>query len=129
MVSRNDVVFTILNYIIPLKIWINEAHKRNIKVHVWFQTFYVGNKPPETNPEYILAQKPNWANYQKRNAYSDTIPYSVSEHNGYFIDPANPEVRDYLQNILKEIIENYNVDGINLDYIRYPQAISKTENC
>ena len=61
----------------PLKIWINEAHKRDIKVHIWFQTFYVGNKPPETNPEYILAQRPNWANCQKRNAHSDIIPYST----------------------------------------------------
>lgn len=107
----------------PLKIWINEAHKRNIKVHIWFETFYVGNKPPETNPEYILAKKPEWANYQKRNADSDTLHYSVSEHNGYFIDPANPEVQEFLYQLLCEIITRYKPDGINLDYIRYPQAL------
>ena len=107
----------------PLKIWISEAHKRNIKVHIWFETFYVGNKPPETNPEYILAKKPEWANYQKRNADSDTLPYSVSEHNGYFIDPANPEVQEFLYQLLCEIITRYKPDGINLDYIRYPQAL------
>ena len=71
----------------PLKVWITEAHKRDIKVHIWFQTFYVGNKPPESNPQYILALQPQWANYQKKNANSATIPYSVSEHNGYFLDP------------------------------------------
>lgn len=108
----------------PLKIWISEAHKRGIKVHIWFQTFYVGNKPPETNSEYILAQRPDWANYQKKNAYSDTIPYSVSEHNGYFIDPANPEVQAFLYELLCEIINRYHPDGINLDYIRYPQSLS-----
>ncbi len=108
----------------PLKVWINEAHKRDIKVHVWFQTFYVGNKPPETHPEYILAQRPNWTNKQKRNAYSDIIPYSVSEHNGYFIDPANPEVQSFLYELLCEIVHRYQPDGINLDYIRYPQALS-----
>ena len=107
----------------PLKIWISEAHKRDIKVHIWFETFYVGNKPPETNPEYILAKKPEWANYQKRNADSDTLPYSVSEHNGYFIDPANPEVQEFLYQLLCEIITRYKPDGINLDYIRYPQAL------
>ena len=110
----------------PLRIWINEAHKRGIKVHVWFQSFYVGNKPPETHPEYILAKRPDWANYQKRNAYSDTIPYSVSEHNGYFIDPANPEVQAFLYELLCEIVTRYKPDGINLDYIRYPQALSKS---
>lgn len=110
----------------PLKIWINEAHKRNIKVHIWFQTFYVGNKSPEANPEYILAQKPHWSNYQKKNAFSQTLPYSVSEHNGYFIDPANPEVQAFLYELLCEIVHRYQPDGINLDYIRYPQSLSKS---
>ncbi|MCM1004635.1 MAG: family 10 glycosylhydrolase [Candidatus Gastranaerophilales bacterium] len=108
----------------PLKIWITEAHKRGIKVHIWFQTFYVGNKPPETNPEYILAKRPEWANYQKKNADSETIVYSVSEHNGYFIDPANPEVQQFLYELLCEIITRYKPDGINLDYIRYPQSLA-----
>lgn len=108
----------------PLKVWINEAHKRGIKVHIWFQSFYVGNKPPETNPDYILAKRPDWANYQKRNAYSSVIPYSVSEHNGYFIDPANPEVQAFLYELLCEIVTKYKPDGINLDYIRYPQSLS-----
>ena len=109
----------------PLKVWINEAHKRNIKVHIWFQTFYVGNKPPETNDEYILAKRPDWANRQKKTANSETIPYSVSEHNGYFIDPANPEVHSFLYELLCEIIYRYEPDGINLDYIRYPQSLTK----
>lgn len=108
----------------PLKIWVNEGHKRGIKVHIWFQSFYVGNKPPETNPLYILAQRPDWANYQKKNAFSSTIPYSVSEHNGYFIDPANPEVQSFLYELLCEIINRYKPDGINLDYIRYPQSLA-----
>lgn len=108
----------------PLKIWIKEAHRRGIKVHIWFESFYVGNKPPETNPRYILAVKPEWANYQKRNAGSETIPYSVSEHNGYFIDPANPDVQAFLYNLIDEIILRYRPDGINLDYIRYPQSLA-----
>ncbi len=108
----------------PLKIWISEAHKRDIKLHIWFQTFYVGNKPPETHPEYILAQRPSWANYQKKNAHSQTIPFSVSEHNGYFLDPANPEVQAFLYELLCEIVHRYRPDGINLDYIRYPQSLT-----
>ena len=110
----------------PLRIWINEAHKRGMKVHIWFETFYVGNKSPETNPEYILAKKPQWANCPKRSAESDTIAYSVSEHNGYFIDPANPDVQNFLYALLSEIITKYKPDGINLDYIRYPQSLDVT---
>lgn len=108
----------------PLKIWINEAHRRGIKVHVWFQTYYVGNTSPETNPLYILSQHPEWANRQKKNADDEKIPYSVSEHNGYFIDPANPEVQTFLYELLCEIVNRYKPDGINLDYIRYPQSLT-----
>lgn len=108
----------------PLRIWVTEAHRRGIKVHIWFESFYVGNKPPETNPKYILSVKPEWANYQKRNADSETIPYSVSEHNGYFVDPANPDVQAFLYNLIDEIILRYRPDGINLDYIRYPQSLA-----
>ena len=49
----------------PLAIWIKEAHKRNIKVHIWFQSFYVGNKPPQYNPTSILAVQPDWGNRTK----------------------------------------------------------------
>ena len=37
-----------------------------------------------------------------------------------FLDPANPEVREYLSSLINEIATNYDVDGIHLDYIRYP---------
>ena len=43
------------------------------------------------------------------------------------MDPANPEVQDFLIKLITEITTNYTPDGINLDYIRYPQAISKNE--
>ena len=106
----------------PLDVWIKEAHKRDIKVHIWFQSFYVGNQPPESNPSSILSVRPDWGNKTKKFASSPTATKSVSEHNGYFIDPANPEVQEFLLELLDEIITTYKPDGINLDYIRYPNA-------
>lgn len=107
----------------PLKIWIEEAHKRNMKVHIWFETFYVGNENPTDNAKSILAVNPNWANVTKRDFDSTTPVPSLSEHGGYFIDPANPDVQQFLEELLTEIICNYHPDGINLDYIRYPQSV------
>lgn len=108
----------------PLKIWVTECRRRDIKLNVWFETFYVGNTTPSSNPRNVLNVYPKWANTTK-SAYSSTTPVaSLSEHNGYFIDPANPEVQKYLLEIIQEIITNYCPDGINLDYIRYPQSIS-----
>ncbi|MBE7705552.1 MAG: hypothetical protein E7Z90_07085 [Cyanobacteria bacterium SIG29] len=110
----------------PLKIWIDEAHKRNMKVHIWFETFYVGNDNPKTTQNHILNIYPSWAN--KRHMHADEIDPmpSLSEHNGYFLDPANIQVQNFLLNIIKEITDNYKPDGINLDYIRYPQTVDPT---
>ena len=108
----------------PLKIWIKEAHKNNIKVHIWFETFYVGNMKPSSNPQNILAVKPDWGNKTLYGYESANATPSSSEHNGYFLDPSNAQVQEFLQKLLNEIITCYKPDGINLDYIRYPQAIS-----
>lgn len=107
-----------------LDFWIHEAHKRNIKVHIWFETFYIGNKNPASNPKNIVSINPSWANVTKKDYDQNRPTPSVSEHNGYFLDPANPEVQNYLLELLCEIIQTYHPDGINLDYIRYPQSIS-----
>lgn len=124
--TMNKYGFTVQNEtfegIDPLEIWIKEAHKRDIKVHIWFQSFYVGNKPAESNPSSILSIRPDWGNKTKKFAELPTATMSTSEHNGYFIDPANPEVQEFLLELLDEIITEYKPDGINLDYIRYPNA-------
>ena len=105
-----------------LKTFIEEAHKRNIKVNAWFETFYVGNKKPESNKKSILAVNPTWANLTKKGYDSEKPVQCSAEHNGYFLDPANPEVQTFLLQLACEIIYNYQVDGINMDYIRFPQA-------
>ena len=39
---------------------------------------------------------------------------------GIFISPSNPAVRRFLRSVVREIVDNYDVDGIHLDYVRYP---------
>ena len=38
----------------------------------------------------------------------------------WFLDPGNPEVRSYLTDLVSEVVSKYDVDGIHLDYVRYP---------
>lgn len=104
----------------PLRVWVNEAHKRGMKLHVWYQTFYLGNAQVSPSLKDFLSKYPSWINRQKLAAKSSTPPPSKKEHNGYFLDPANPAVQKFSLALLKEITSKYNVDGINVDYIRYP---------
>ena len=108
----------------PLQIWVEEAHKRGLKIYIWFETYYAGPENPMKNPMNVISVYPKWANITKMKYNSPTPVASLSEHNGYFLDPANPEVQTYLLTLLEEIITRYKPDGINLDYIRYPQSIS-----
>ncbi|MGB9980068.1 pseudomurein-binding repeat-containing protein [Methanobacterium sp.] len=39
--------------------------------------------------------------------------------NGNWVDPANTTQRTFLLNMVKDIVKNYNIDGIHLDYVRY----------
>ena len=96
-----------------------------MKVHVWFQTFYVGNENISKHPELVLSVHPSWANVQLINYTADKPMPSISEHNGYFLDPANPEVQKYLTCLLSEMVNNYDIDGLNIDYIRYPASLSR----
>lgn len=108
----------------PLKAYVDEAHKRGMKVHVWFESFYIGNKHPQSDLTSILSVYPSWGNKNLANYNSETYVSHKVEHNGYFLDPANPAVTDFLIQLLSEISTKYGVDGINLDYTRYPSASS-----
>ena len=123
--KENGIIFQREEFIgfDPLEVWIKEAHKRKMKVHIWFETFYVGNDNPQTTFNHVLNVYPHWSNKRLMN-YDSPVPVnSLSEHNGYFLDPSNIQVQTYLLSIIKEIIDKYNPDGINLDYIRYPQTV------
>lgn len=103
----------------PLAEWTKLAHSEDLKVIPWVETFYAGTGTPGP----ILSIKPEWANIQRLNTEAKTLKPSTTEPGAYFIDPANPEVREYLQKLFIEIVSNYDVDGLNLDYIRYPNSL------
>ena len=95
----------------PLKILLEEAEKRNIEVHPWVWVF---NENTGGEPGRILEKNPEWANKNKRGEV-------VSYHNSTWLSPARKDVRTYLQKRYAYLVENYELDGINLDYIRFPE--------
>ena len=62
----------------PLEIWVREAHTRGMKIHAWFETFFVGNTPPEKDTNSILAVYPHWGNKTKAKFDSEIAVPSIS---------------------------------------------------
>ncbi|AFY58232.1 hypothetical protein Riv7116_5870 [Rivularia sp. PCC 7116] len=105
----------------PLKSAVKLAHNRGMELHAWVWVFAAGNQRHNKilgiNPNYpgpVLAAHPDWAGYDRR---GKMIPQG---QNKPFFDPANPQLRQYLLNQYEEIVTRYKVDGLHLDYIRYP---------
>lgn len=105
----------------PLAYLLAEAHQRGIQVHAWVNAYTISSitQIPEA-PQHVLHRHPEWIlvdntgrslrNYQKA---TDDVP-------AIFLDPGAAGVRGFVASVVEEILERYPVDGIHLDYIRYP---------
>lgn len=92
----------------PLKFAIEECHKRGMEIHAWMVCIPAGNdrQVKLLGNQSVVKKKPAMCIHFK---------------NAWYLDPGNPETAKYLAAIAKEITMNYNIDGIHLDYIRYPE--------
>ncbi|MGF1481231.1 MAG: family 10 glycosylhydrolase [Cyanophyceae cyanobacterium] len=105
----------------PLKAAVKLAHERGLELHAWVWMFAAANQrhnvilgQPTNYLGPVLTLHPDWAMSNRRGH----VFHSSSKK--AFFDPANPEVRAYLLALVEEIATQYDVDGIHLDYIRYP---------
>ena len=90
----------------PLLFCINECHKRGMECHAWIVTIPIG--------------KANGYGYkQLRQKYPRRI---VKVGDEYYMNPELPETGDYIAGICREVTRRYDIDGIHLDYIRYPET-------
>ena len=89
----------------PLQLCIDECHRRGMECHAWVVTIPIG--------------KWNKIGAQQMRKKQPKLVKRIGEDT--FMDPENPETATYLANICREIVHNYDVDGIHLDYIRYPE--------
>ena len=89
----------------PLQLCIDECHRRGMECHAWVVTLPIG--------------KWNKIGAQQMRKKQPRLVKRIGED--AFMDPENPETATYLANICREITRNYDIDGIHLDYIRYPE--------
>jgi uncharacterized lipoprotein YddW (UPF0748 family) len=102
----------------PLRIAIDLAHRKGIQVHAWVNMFRVWG-----NADAKIIRKLGRTAVTCDNKGRSLLDYTKASlpDGGYWLDPGDPRVRNYLISIIEEILEQYpDINGIHLDYTRYP---------
>ncbi|MCA9254070.1 MAG: family 10 glycosylhydrolase, partial [Phycisphaerales bacterium] len=100
----------------PLAYMITKAHQAGIEVHAWILPYRVSTSwPPSGNT--LLQSHPEWFSVMRGDIGGGPQPVSGL----YQLDPGSPEVQEYLMSIVRELANDYEVDGVHWDYIRYTQ--------
>jgi len=92
--------FDPLGYLIQLA----HASRPRIEVHAWLNTFFAGQESG------VYRKHGDWVNLTNDGA------------SGGYLDPAIPEVQTYTHKIFMNVALNYDVDGVHMDFVRYPGA-------
>ena len=102
----------------PLKFMLDEAHKRGMRVHAWFNPYRVSvNTRPKTVTELnsTLSQFP-------ASVYVLHPEWIRTSGDRFVLDPGIPEVRDWITSIVAEVVERYPVDGVQFDDYFYTET-------
>lgn len=96
-------------YFDPLEFAISEAHSRGMELHAWFNPY----RAVKDSGEYDIFY----------NHVSKTHPEWILSFGRYkMLDPGNPEVQEYIINVIVDVLTRYDVDGIHFDDYFYPYS-------
>lgn len=100
----------------PMQYAIEEAHKRGMEFHAWLNPYRVTSNAKEVLPADHISKKE---------------PHRFVKFNGQiFFDPAYQENRDFICEVIEDIVARYDVDAIHIDdyFYPYPDANGKKFN-
>jgi uncharacterized lipoprotein YddW (UPF0748 family) len=91
----------------PLEFMLQEAHKRNMELHAWFNPFraLVSSKSNPNPAGHITRTHPHWL---------------IHYDNKSYFDPGNPEAREYILKIILDVVKRYDIDAVHIDDYFYP---------
>lgn len=94
-------------YFDPLAFAISEAHNRGMELHAWLNPYRAVRKIGDykISPNHISITHPDW----------------ILNFDDYkMLNPGIPEVKKYIVNVVMDIVNKYDVDGIHFDDYFYP---------
>ena len=106
----------------PLAIVIEQAHARGISVHAWINPYRVSS-----GTDISKLASTNQARVWAENGKSSNL---MTTETGIYYNPASADVQKLIVDGIREIIENYDVDGIHFDDYFYPstdEQLDKTQ--
>lgn len=94
----------------PLKMWIDEAHRRGIELHAWLNPYRARHASAKSAvaPNHLASTHP-----QAVKQYGDVL----------WMDPAEPAAVQRTLDVVADVVQRYDVDGIHIDDYFYPYPI------
>lgn len=101
-----------------LQAYIDACHSRGMQLHCWVESFFIGLQTNRGGgPVYKALKGTDWLLTDREgNAWEETMYGKM-----YFLNPARPDCREWIVGLYEIIVKNYDIDGIQLDYVRYPE--------
>lgn len=91
----------------PLEIMVQMAHQKGMSIEAWINPYRISLTQKTYQNFLDLSPHKSWLDDSKQ-----TIGYATYK---YIFNPESQDVRDYVVAGVKEIVENYDVDGIHFD--------------
>ncbi len=100
----------------PLAIAIDEAHKRGLEIHAWINPYRITKDSTSASALAKDSYAYRWKTSKSKKLRRNVLSYG----NQLYFNPSRPAVRRLIVNGAKEIVKNYDVDGIHFDDYFYP---------
>jgi len=108
----------------PLQFMLDEAHKRGMKVHAWFNPYRVStNVKPSTVNELN-----NTLSLHPASVFVLHRDWIRTAGDRFVLDPGIPDARDWITSIVAEVVSNYAIDGVQFDDYFYTESPGSTLN-
>ncbi|NIG13545.1 glycoside hydrolase family 10 protein [Pantoea sp. Cy-640] len=108
----------------PLQFILDEAHKRGMKVHAWFNPYRVSTN---TKPATVTALN-NTLQLQPASVFVLHRDWIRTANDRFVLDPGIPAARDWITSIVAEVVSNYAIDGVQFDDYFYTETAASPLN-
>jgi len=106
----------------PLDLTLALAHEKGIRVHAWLNVYLV-TSASMIPKGHVATVHPDWlAATPTGTPMTMLSPQTLKDAwtEGAYLDPGLPEVIDHFAAVVRELVVKYPLDGVHLDYVRYP---------